>query len=120
MQAWQRLFSSPPLLLIVLIVSAAALAPCARAQGAGDQAVYADALQNGWQNYGWATLNYANPSPVHGGSASISVNATAYQALYLHHDAQDTSGFTNLVFWIHGGASGGQRLQAPRPPLRRA
>jgi predicted site-specific integrase-resolvase len=31
----------------------------ARAQGAGDQAaVYTDALQNGWQNYGWAALNY--------------------------------------------------------------
>jgi hypothetical protein len=31
----------------------------ARAQGAGDQAaVYTDALQNGWQYYGWAALNY--------------------------------------------------------------
>ena len=29
------------------------------------------ALQNGWGNYGWATLNYANTSPVHSGANSI-------------------------------------------------
>jgi len=57
-----------------------------------DQVVYDDARENGWQDYGWATINYANTNPVHSGSDSISVNdpTTNYQALYLHHDV---SGF---------------------------
>ena len=76
------------------------------------QTVYDNALENGWQNYGWATLNYGNTSPVHGtGGDSISVDAGGYQALYLHHDAMDTTSLVSLTFWINGGASGGQTLQ---------
>lgn len=81
------------------------------ARPAGAQAVYTDSLQNGWLNYGWASLDYNNPAPTHGGSASISVTADAYQALYLHHAALDGSLYANLTFWIHGGAGGGQRLR---------
>jgi alpha-L-arabinofuranosidase len=76
-----------------------------------DQTVYDDALVNGWQNYGWATLNYANTSPVHSGARSISVTAAAYQALYLYHASFNTTGFSNLTFWIHGGTTGGQALR---------
>jgi hypothetical protein len=75
------------------------------------QGIYADSLLNGWQNWGWATLDYNNTSPVHSGAKSISVSATAGQAIYLHHDAFDTSSYASLTFWIHGGSSGGQRLQ---------
>jgi hypothetical protein len=85
------------------------LGSSARAQT--DQIVYTDSLQNGWENWSWATTNLNNANPVHGGAASISVNAGADQALYLHHAAQPSDNFTNLVFWIHGGATGGQRLQ---------
>ena len=78
----------------------------------GSQVVYDDALENGWQNYGWATLNYANTNPVHGVSGtSIRVDAAAYQALYLHHDAFDATPYASLTFWINGGAAGGQALQ---------
>jgi hypothetical protein len=76
-----------------------------------DQSVYADALQNGWEFWGWATVNLANGSPVHGGSASISVSSTDWQALYLHHAAQNASAFTHLSFWVHGGSAGGQSVQ---------
>jgi hypothetical protein len=75
-----------------------------------DQIVYDDALENGWQNYGWATLNYANTSPVHSGADSISVSSSGNQALYLHHTAMSGTLFTNLTFWINGG-SGGQSVQ---------
>ena len=74
-----------------------------------DQMIYSDSLVNGWQDWSWATVNTNNTSPLHSGSHSISVTATAWQALYLHHDTFDTSGYTNLIFWIHGGASGGQQ-----------
>ncbi len=77
-----------------------------------DQAIYTDSLVNGWQNYGWASLNYASAGTVHSGSAAVSVTATAaYQALYLHHAAFDTSPYAALTFWINGGASGGQALE---------
>lgn len=86
---------------------AASLACPARA----DQALYTDSLQNGWVNYSWAAVNLAAASPVHTGADSISVQAGAYQALYLHHAAQATAPFTALTFWINGGPTGGQRLQ---------
>ncbi|HEY5909560.1 MAG TPA: glycoside hydrolase family 44 protein [Verrucomicrobiae bacterium] len=76
-----------------------------------DQPIYTDSLQNGWQNWSWATVNFANPSPAHGGSASISVSSTNWQALYLHHSAQDGSLYASLTFWVNGGSSGGQSVQ---------
>ena len=77
-----------------------------------DQIVYDDALENGWQNWGWATLNYANTSLVHSGNDSISVTiASAWQGIQIYHTDQDSTLFTNISFWINGGASGGQQLQ---------
>jgi hypothetical protein len=81
-----------------------------RALGA-DQTVYNDSLQNGWANWSWATVNLNNAAPVHGGSASIGVSSTNWQALYLHHPAQNGSAFTHLTFWINGGGTGGQSVQ---------
>ena len=75
-----------------------------------DQAVYTDSLVNGWDNWSWATVNFANHSPVRSGN-SISVTSGVHQAIYLHHGAFDTSGYANLVFWIHGGTAGGQQLR---------
>src|ERR1044072_4779346 len=78
---------------------------------AQDQPVYADSLQSGWQFWGWATINLANSSPVHGGSSSISISSSNWQALYLHHDAQNGSYYTNISFWVNGGPTGGQLVQ---------
>ena len=96
---------------IVLLIFFFGAAARGQALPAGSQSVYDDTLENGWQNYGWATLNYSNVSPVHGGSDSIQVDAGAYQALYVHHAAFDSTPYTSLTFWIHGGATGGQSLQ---------
>src|SRR5881394_797479 len=85
------------------------LSPSALAQT--DQPIYTDSLVGGWQNWSWATVNLDNTSPIHSGTRSASVNADAWEAIYLHHDAFDTSGYTDLVFWIHGGSTGGQLLQ---------
>lgn len=85
------------------------LPAAARAQTS--DTVYADALVNGWQSYSWATVNFSNTSPVQSGGDSIGVSAGPYQALYLHQTAFNSSIYSNLVFWINGGASGGQLLQ---------
>ena len=41
--------------------------------GQTNQIIYTDALQNGWQNYGWTKINYASTAFVHSGANSISV-----------------------------------------------
>lgn len=78
----------------------------------GDQSIYSDQLDNGWQNWSWAPVNMASTSSVHTGSHAILVSPkAAWQALYLSHTAQSASGYASLTFWINGGATGGQLLQ---------
>ena len=78
----------------------------------GDQIIYDDALENGWQNWGWAELNYANTSPVNSGSDSISVSITnAWQGIQIWHSDQDSTPYSTINFWLNGGPTGGQRLQ---------
>ena len=78
-----------------------------------DQIVYDDALQNGWMDWGWATINYNNSSPVHSGSKSIGVTISTNtgQAIYIAHTGFDPSLYTNLTFWLNGGPTGGQQLK---------
>jgi hypothetical protein len=77
-----------------------------------DQTVYDDALENGWQDWGWATRNYANTSPAHSGSDSISVTiSSAWQGLQIYHADMDDTAYTNISFWLNGGGNGGQILQ---------
>lgn len=89
----------------------ALLALCA-ARARADLDIYMDSLQAGWNNWSWAAVNLANPSPVQSGARSISVTASNWQALYLNAaPALDAAAFTNLTFWLHGGPAGGQSLQ---------
>ena len=90
-----------------------ALALVVQLTARADQVIYDDALQNNWQDWGWATINYNNTSPVHSGSKSVSVTITTntFQAIYIAHPAFDSSPYTNLVFWINGGPTGGQQLK---------
>ena len=77
-----------------------------------DLPVYRDALLHGFQDRLWVAHSLTNSSPVHAGDYSISVTPTGHwQGLYLHHPGLDTTRYESLNFWIHGGASGGQRLQ---------
>jgi hypothetical protein len=74
--------------------------------------VYTDYLVNGFQDWGWAAHDYANPSPVHSGMASVAVTiASPGQGLQIYHPDMDSRLYSSLGFWINGGASGGQRLQ---------
>jgi alpha-N-arabinofuranosidase len=87
-------------LFSVILLALAAMPTPARA----DQIIFDDALENGWTSYGWATLNFANTSPTHTGADSISVYATNYGALYLHHTAFTTAAYSNLTFWVYGAS----------------
>ncbi len=100
----------PPLAALVVLAGTFSLAGPAGA----DVAVYADALGAGWANRSWsATVNLANPVPVHGRSASIAVTYDAgWGGLYLHEaPALDGALFRAVPFAIHGGTAGGQHLR---------
>ncbi len=72
--------------------------------------IYTDNLVNAFQDWGWATRNLANTTPVHTGTDSISVTSTAGTALSFYHPDFNDSPYASLSFWAHGGPSGGQRL----------
>jgi hypothetical protein len=96
-----------PLILSLLLIGG--IAPVARAQ---NMVIYDDALESGWENYGWATINYSNTSPVYSGSDSISVTdpGSSFEALYLGHASFNPSGYQSLSFEIYPTASGSDEL----------
>ena len=75
--------------------------------------IYADSLVNGWVDGSYdVTLNYANTSPVHSGSDSISVTITsAWGGIQLNHSWMTNTAYASISFWLNGGAGGGQQLQ---------
>lgn len=83
---------------------------CASAWAQVDLPLYTDHLVNGFQDWSWAPRSLTNTTPVHSGTHSIQVNATQYQAIALRHSDFSTVPYSNLVFWAHGGTSGGQVL----------
>lgn len=95
--------------LLILLTAFLYSSQCAYAQS--NQSIFSDALGNGWQSWSWATVSLTNSSPVHGGSKSISVQAGAWQALYLEHTDFDATPYATVEFWINGGSTGGQTLQ---------
>lgn len=73
--------------------------------------IYADQLENGFQDWSWANRDLANATPAHDGTASIRVNANVWEALSFYHADYNLAGYTAVSFWAHGGSAGGQRLQ---------
>jgi hypothetical protein len=76
-----------------------------------DQSIYTDQLNNGWQNWSWASVNLSSTTLVHSGKDSIAVTGTGgYQALYLACPDQSSQSYQAISFWINGGSKGGQQL----------
>ena len=97
----------------VVVLTALALAGAALPQGRAqtNQVIYSNGLQNGWMDWSWASDSVSNKSPVLAGfSESISVSCGGWAALYLAQTPFDVTLYTNLTFWLNGGASGGQVL----------
>jgi alpha-L-arabinofuranosidase len=75
--------------------------------------IYTDNLVNGFQNWSWATVNLENLNPPpHSGAYSVSVTDGGYQALSFQSADFNTGPYASLSFWINGGSSGGQHVQA--------
>jgi hypothetical protein len=90
--------------------SVAFLASGSSALANDDQLIFSDRLNNGWQDWGWIPHYFTN-APVHSGTNAVCLAPSAgWQAWWLEHDDLDTSLYTNLTFWINGGANGGQTV----------
>ena len=82
--------------------------PVSRALASDDLLVYSDRYNNGWGDWGWVP-HYGTNSPVHSGTnAMVFAASSSWQALWLRHDAINTSIYTNLSIWVNGGPAGGQ------------
>jgi hypothetical protein len=76
-----------------------------------DLIIYTNSLNSSWQNWSWdATVNFACTNPTHSQPYAISVTTSNWGAIYLEVSAMDDSDYTNLIFWINGGA-GGQKVE---------
>jgi mannan endo-1,4-beta-mannosidase len=99
------------LLLSLLFGCVLNLAAGISALAQSSQVIYDDSLQNGWQDWSWCTRDLSNSAPVHAGTKSISATCGQWEAVSLVHSAFATAPYSNLVFWAHGGTSGGQLLR---------
>src|SRR5438093_2705251 len=97
---------------LLLAVAAAAVmifSPDVRAQA--NLPIYTDHRVNGFDDWSWGPRNFANSSPVHSGGYSISSSSIYWDALSFHHPDFNATIYSNLVFWAHGGTTGGQKVQ---------
>lgn len=99
------------LLLSCFLVVAVGPALRDTAHAANDLPVYGDGLGTAWENWSWASVDFASTAVVHSGATSIAVTAGPFTALWLRHSAFDTTDYGNVSFWINGGPVGGQRLR---------
>src|SRR5262245_3971939 len=76
----------------------------------GNLTIYSYSLASGWLDYSYnTTRSFANTSPVHSGSDSISAMITsAYGGIQLFHSPMTNSAYAFVSFWLNGGTSGGQ------------
>lgn len=83
-----------------------------RAQALPDLPVYGDALESGFQDWGWATRDLANTSPVHSGTHSIRFVPSQWQGLYFARNTPlAVQDFEGLRLFVHGGGSGTQQVR---------
>ncbi|MCW3091209.1 MAG: hypothetical protein JWP81_2278 [Ferruginibacter sp.] len=66
-------------------------------------AFYIDALQNGWQNWGWSsTIDFVNTENVRDGAASAKVSYTDWGALKFANGSVTITPYTEFTFSVYG------------------
>jgi hypothetical protein len=82
------------------------------AHASDDMLIYSDRFNNGWgDNWSWMP-RYATNNPVYTGSNAMACVPSGYwQAWWLKSGTSvDTTIYTNVSFWLNGGATGGQSI----------
>jgi len=77
--------------------------------------ILSDTLGAGWQDWSWdASLNFNPTEPIFLGTNSARVSFKAGWGgaqIGFHGETLDISTYDTLVFWVHGGNSGGQAIR---------
>ncbi len=82
------------------------------AHASDDMQIYSDRFNSGWgDNWSWMP-RYPTNQPVYSGSNSMAcIPSGAWQAWWLKAGMDvETSIYTNVSFWLNGGATGGQSI----------
>jgi len=83
----------------------------ARADEHAHLPIYLDYPAGQWDDWSWAQRDMRNTSPVRSHQYSIRVNLLPWTAVRFHHRwGVDSTGFSHLEFWVHGGSTGGQQF----------
>jgi hypothetical protein len=105
MKRWAAGFAALAAIAAVGLAQAQTTAPTTP-----EMPIYSNALAPGWSNWSWAdvqlSIEIADPA-----ERPISIRADGWEALYFQHAPFSTAGYSNLHFFAHGGARGGQVLQ---------
>jgi len=106
-QSWDGIVLKVSKFILAVLLAAPAVSV------AQNMTIYSDSLVNGWLDWSYnTTRNFANTSPVHSGSDSISATVTsAWGGIQLYHTGMTNTAYASISFWLNGGASGGQQLQ---------
>lgn len=74
--------------------------------------LYEDYILGSWSDWSGAPRNLSETSTVKSYDKSIRVDMRPWDFIWLHHDrgGLNTTKYTYLTFWIHGGTTGGQNL----------
>jgi hypothetical protein len=80
------------------------------APAAGDTLIYDGGLAKGWQDWSWAKRDVVCREQLFHDRPTLRMEPNGFQGVYLHADKVDTTGATSLWVWVHGGVSGGQKI----------
>ena len=72
--------------------------------------VYDDALQNGWDDWSWATHSTTQTAVVHAGTRAISWEPDGWQGVQFQHPPLAAVSYASVRFW-HNGAGGNQAVR---------
>ncbi|MCS6775577.1 MAG: glycoside hydrolase family 44 protein [Chloroherpetonaceae bacterium] len=75
-----------------------------------DLIIFQEKLAPGWQDWSWTNRMLGFTGVRLGKLPSIMMVPEGWKGLFLHHPTFSTRGYRALTFWIHGGTTGGQRL----------
>lgn len=74
-------------------------------------AIYTDQLDNGFQNWSWASNNFASTANVRQGTKSIRASYNAWEGITFHNDGGPaTTGYTKLELSMFGEAGTGGKV----------
>jgi alpha-N-arabinofuranosidase len=95
---------------ITACLALAFLGLCFRTPAQTNYSIYSDEVDNGFQNWSYGPYNFESTNPVYSGTYAITLS-NAWNGISFEHSDFNPAPYTNLTFFVNGGATGGQIVQ---------